>query len=55
MQTIYVNIITSTLRKFIGTDGYASVDNGKTWQKNGTSEGLVKNLPYYKVLFTGLI
>lgn len=43
---IYKNIFTGLLRKFENGVGWVSSD-GVTWVKNGTSEGLIKNLPYY--------
>lgn len=45
---IYKNKFTGCLRKFIDKKGYVSLDNGVTWTENGTSEHLIKALPYYE-------
>lgn len=47
-EMIYKNKFTGCLRKFIDKKGYVSVDNGVTWVQNGTSEQLIKALPYYE-------
>ncbi len=47
-MVIYKNKFTDCLRKFIDKKGYVSVDNGVTWVQNGTSEQLIKALPYYE-------
>ena len=33
---------------FVDKKGYVSLDNGITWVQNGTSEQLIKALPYYE-------
>lgn len=48
MEKIYVNIITGSKRKFVGKEGYFWKRN-KIWVQNGTSEELIKSLPYYKL------
>lgn len=45
---IYKNKFTGCLRKFVDKKGYVSLDNGTIWVKNGTSEQLIKALPYYE-------
>lgn len=45
---IYKNKFTGCLRKFINKKGYVSLDKGVTWVQNGTSEQLIKVLPYYE-------
>ncbi|WEM33530.1 hypothetical protein EJP02_469 [Escherichia phage EJP2] len=49
MERVYLNVITGAKRKFIGKEGYFWMNN-KQWVPNGTSEELIKALPYYKVL-----
>lgn len=50
---VYKNQFSTTMRKYIGLEGYASSDDGKTWTKNKTPEELIKKLPYYKVVVCG--
>lgn len=47
MEKIYLNVVTGAKRKFIGKDGY--VWHRSLWIQNGTSEELIKSLPYYKL------
>jgi hypothetical protein len=48
MERVYLNVITGAQRKFVKDEGYFFMNN-KMWVRNGTSEELIKSLPYYKL------
>lgn len=46
-MTIYQNMFRAIMRKYVGSNGYASLDGGNTWSESNTPEELIKRLPYY--------
>lgn len=55
MIRVYKNKFTGIKRKYENDKGYVLIDDGVTltWQRNKTSEKLIKSLPYYELTFTG--